>query len=197
MSLLTVCRALALNVGLPVPDVVVTSPRREWAEALQMANEVGEEMVRRVDWGVLTATTTLSGDGVTQSFTLPDDFDRMAMGVTMRAGANIVRPLTQPEFAGLPAATGTPRYFKLDGNVVRLWPVPASTVSVIYVSRNWLPSKAAYTADTDEALLDEEIIAKGLIVRWRRQKGMPFADEEAEYEAALADQAKFDDRARF
>jgi hypothetical protein len=199
MSLLSVVRALALNVGLPVPDVVATSPAREWAEALQMANEAGEELARRVDWGVLIKATTLTGDGVTSSFNMPPDFDRMAQGITMRAGGNIVRPLTQAEWASLSPAVGVPRYFKLDGRVVRLWPTPsdAATVDVTYISREWLAESAGYQNDEDFALLDEDLLSKALIVRWRRQKGMTYADEEAEYEAALADLARFDDRARF
>ena len=50
---------------------------------------------------------------------------------------------------------------------------------------------------TDSPLVDEDLFAKALIVRWRRQKGMSFADEEAEYEAALQDFARFNDRSRF
>lgn len=199
MSLITVARALALNVGLPVPDVVVTSPAREWAEALQYANEAGEELARRVDWGVLIKSTTLTGDGTTSSFNLPADFDRMVSGITMRSGGNIVRPLTQAEWASLTPVVGTPRYFKLDGNVVRLWPTPenAATVNVTYITREWLTGATGYANDADVALLDEELLAKALIVRWRRQKGMPYADEESEYEAALGDVSQFDDRARF
>ena len=199
MSLLTVCRALALNAGLTIPDVVATSPDREWVEAMHMANEAGEEVARRVDWGVLLQSTTLAGDGSTQAFTLPDDFDRLPAGIALRAGTQIIRPLTQAEWAGLVATAGFPRYFKLASNEVRLWPHPntGTTVTVTYISREWLTGATAYAADADEALIDETLIAKALIVRWRRQKGMPFADEEAEYEAALADRARFDDRGRF
>ena len=51
-------------------------------------------------------------------------------------------------------------------------------------------------ADTDTALIDEELLLKCLIVRWRRQKGMDYADHEAEYEAALKSYAGFDDGGR-
>ena len=162
-----------------------------------MANEAGEELARRVDWAVLTKTVTLTG--ATPDFALPADFSRMAQGVTLRIGRQIVRPLTQSEWDTLPAASSTPRYFRLDGSTVILWPSPVTsvTLSLTYLSRNWLTDAAGYATDEDVALLDEDLLAKALIVRWRRQKGMPFADEEAEYEAALADRARFDDRSRF
>lgn len=199
MTLLTICQSLAVNVGLPMPDVIATSPDRNWSEALRMANEAGEELARRVDWGVLTRSTTFSGDGVTQTFAMPADFARLGMGVTMRAGRQIVRPLTQAEWAGVSATTGVPRYFKLDDDQVRLWPIPnvGTTVAASYVSREWVAGASGYASDTDTAVFSEDLLTKGLIARWRRQKGMSFADEEAEYEAMLSDVAKFDDRSRF
>ena len=55
---------------------------------------------------------------------------------------------------------------------------------------------AAWALDDETSLIDENLFAKGLIVRWRRQKGMEYADHEAEYEAALMDIARFNDRSR-
>jgi hypothetical protein len=69
---------------------------------------------------------------------------------------------------------------------------------VQYQSKNWTSAgSAAFTVDTQTSLIDEDLMLKGLIVRWRRQKGMSYQDEEGEYEAALADFARFNDRARF
>lgn len=209
MTLLTICQSLAANVGLPTPDVIATSPDRNWSEALRYANEAGEELARRVDWGVLRETETLTGTGAQATFTLPSDFARLAQGVTVRIGRHIVRPLTQAEWDALTPTQGTPRYFFLRGNEIEFWPYALSGVeiSVTYVSRFWVSSaippggsataRAAFMADDDSARFSEELLTKGLIARWRRQKGMPFADEEAEYEAMLADTARFDDRGRF
>lgn len=199
MSLLTICQALAVNVGLRVPDVVATSAERTWAEAIRMASEAGQELARRVDWGALQSSTTLTGTGAQSAFAMPADFDRLRMGATVTVAGAVVRPLSQQEFQTLPASVGTPRYFNLDGATLNLWPTPSDTLAIValYQSKNWISGKAAFTDDADVSLIDEAILEKGLFVRWRRQKGMPYADEEAEYEAALADRASFDDRARF
>lgn len=199
MSLLTICEALAKNVGMAVPTEVATSPFRQWAEALQFANETGEELARRVDWGQLQAEVTLTGDGTNKVHALPDMFSRFNRGISVMAGTSIVRPLSRAEWSRLVPASGTPRYYLLEERNVTLWPYLANlaTATGFYQSRAWCSNGTnAFAIDDDTSLIDESLFAKGLIVRWRRQKGMAYADEEAEYEAALADLAQFNDRAR-
>lgn len=199
MTLLTVCEALAKSVGLTPPDAVISSPARHWIEAAQFANETGEELARRVDWPELRATTTLTGDGTNKTFTLPADFDHLPMSGAVMAGTSILRPLTQAEWATLTSAEGTPRYYRLTGNQITLYPFLAAseTVTVAYQSNAFCSAGAAFVADTDTIEIDEDLFVKALVVRWRRQKGMDYADFEAEYEAALADVSKFSDGARF
>lgn len=199
MTLLTVAAALAKNVGLQPPDAVVTSSDREWVEALQFANETGEEMARRVDWPQLRATDTLTGDGTNKTFTLPSDFDHLPVAGALVSGTTILRQLTKAEWQTLTAAEGTPRYYLIEDDEVTLFPYLASaeTVTANYQSANFCSNGASFGADSDTLLVDEELFTKGLIVRWRRQKGMDYADYEAEYEADLRDAARFSEGARF
>lgn len=200
MSLLTIAQGLAKNVGMQVPTSVVGSSMREWQEALQFANETGEELARRVDWGALQATATLTGDGTNKVHALPAGFSRLSRGIAIKAGTSIVRPLSRAEWNSLTAVEGTPRYFLLEGDEVTLWPflANAATASASYQSDLWTSAgAAAFTADDQTSLIDEDLFLKGLIVRWRTQKGMDYADFEAEYEASLQDYANFDDRSRF
>lgn len=198
MSLLTICQGLALNVGMASPTVVATSPDRQWAEGKQFANEAGLELNRRVDWGHQFAETTLTGDGTNKVFSLPSAFARVSAGIPVLSGTAIVRPLSRQEWNGLVPVVGTPRYFLLQGNTMTLWPylANAATVLVKYQSNAWCSAGTAFVADGDTSFIDEDLLLKCLIVRWRRQKGMDFADQEAEYEAELATVAKFDDRSR-
>lgn len=199
MSLLTMAQALAKNVGLAVPSAVVTSSDRAMVEVLQFANETGEELARRVDWGVLNEVTTLTGDSTFKTFDLPAGFGRLPRGIAVKAGDSIVRPLSRAEWNLLSGVEGTPRYFLLEGNDITLWPYLATdeTATVNYQTLYWCDNgTAAFAADDDESLIDEDLFLKALIVRWRRQKGMDYADFEAEYEGALRDYAAFDDRGR-
>lgn len=199
MTFLAACQSLAKNVGMAVPDAVFTSPLREWAEAITFANETGEELVRRVDWPELRATTTLTGDGTNQTFTLPAAYDHLAPAGALVSGTTILRPLTQAEWQTLTAVEGTPRYYLLEDDQVTLWPYLASaaTVAVNYQSNAFCSAGSELAADEDTLTVDADLFVKGLIVRWRRQKGMDYADWEAEYEAALSDIARFSSGARF
>ena len=199
MTLLTIAQGLAKNVGMQVPTSVVGNAAREWVEALQFANETGEELARRVDWGALQESATLTGNGTNLSHALPAGFARLNMGVCVRATGAIVRPLSRAEWNALTPVEGAPRYFLLEGNTITLWPYLAnlSTATVEYQSKYWTSAgSAAFTVDTQTSLIDEDLFLKGLIVRWRRQKGMSYQDEEGEYEAALQDFARMDDRGR-
>lgn len=199
MSALTIIKALAKNVGMTVPNVVFTSSDRELAVAAQLANETGEELARRVDWGGLQATTTLTGDGTNKTFALPSDFSRLNRGAAVLSGITPLRPVSRAEWTTMTAAEGTPRYFLLGGDEITLWPYLATgeTVTVNYQSKDWSSAGEEFTADSDTALVDENLLLKGLVVRWRRLYGLPYQDFEAEYEATIADFADFDSRGRF
>ena len=198
MTLLTACKALAKNVGLAVPDAVVTSTAREWVEALQFANETGEELARRVDWPELRATQTLTGDGTDQTYSLAAAFDHLPESGAVIVGTSILRPLSQAEWQTLTMAEGTPRYYLLEDDQIRLFPYLAtsSTATLNYQSNAFCSAGSAFAADDNTLTIDEDLFTKGLIVRWRRQKGMDYADYEAEYEAAIQDLARFSTGAR-
>lgn len=200
MTLLTIAQTLAADVGLAIPDQVVGSADRSMIEVLSFANAAGEELARRVDWMQLAASTTLTGTGAQVAHALPAGFSRISPGAAVLTAAGaMVRPLTRAEWGTLAAVEGVPRYFLLQDNTVTLWPhlANAATATVAYQSRNWCSNGTdAWGLDDETSLIDEALFAKGLIVRWRRQKGMDYADHEAEYEAALQDLSRFNDRSR-
>lgn len=199
MSLLTICEKLAENVGLEVSDQIISSTKREWAEAVTMSNSVGAELARRVDFGILHRSTALVGNGSDQTYDIGAEFSRIIPGIGVTYNGSTVRPLTQAEWASLVPVLGVPRYFLLEGRNLQLWPFLGSglNASVRWQSKYWCSNGSAeWVADTDTSLIDEDLMVKGLIVRWRRQKGMEYGDYEAEYEATLADIAGFDDRSR-
>lgn len=201
MNLLEISQRLALNIGATQPDQVIGSGLRTWQEALDFANITGENLQRRADWGFLIKSVTdSSATAAGTPRSLPADFDRFPSGICVEYAGNVLRPLTRAEWTGLPATTGTPRYFLLENDTIAFWPYLASgeSVSLTYVSRNWTSQDGTeLVADDDSPLFDGDLFTKGLIVEWRRQKGMDYADYEAEFEAVLADKAAFNDRSRF
>lgn len=199
MSLLTIAQSLAKSVGLGTPANVIGSGERTWQEVVEHANAAGEELARRVDWGQLTQSATIVGDGTAKTHTLVSGFDRITKGQGVSTSNGPVRPFTQAEWATLTAVEGTPRYFILRDNSILFWPYLGAglTANVLYQTKNWCSNGTAkWTADDDTSLIDEEIFLKALEVRWRRAKGMDYADHEAEYEAALSSYARNNDRSR-
>lgn len=195
-TLLEMVQAMAKNVGLDVPEQIVGSTERTWIEALDFANTLGDELARRVDWGGLIGTSGVVGTGADAALDLPSDFERFPTGVTVTYSGAILRPLSRAEWTSLTAVEGTPRYFLLENKTIRFFPYLASAVEVdfTYVSDLWCTGGDNFLADSDQTVFPDDLFIMGLIVRWRRQKGMDYADFEAEYEAALSDYAAFDDR---
>lgn len=199
MTLLTIVNDLADNVGIAQRASVIGEGSRDSLEAITLANATGEELARRVDWGQLQQTETLTGDGTNQTFTLMAGFSRVTRGAAVFAGGSIVRPLSRAEWGALTPVEGVPRYFLLEGDEITFWPFLANgeTAIVSTQSGNWCSNGTSeWQADTETSLIDEDLFLKGLIVRWRRQKGMDYADYEAEFEAALQNYATFNDRSR-
>lgn len=199
MSLLTIAQALAKSVGLAVPSAVIGSGDRTWQEVTEHANAAGEELARRVDWGQLTQSATITGSGAQFAHALPSGFDRVTKGQGVYTSTGPARPLTQAEWATLADVEGVPRYFILRDTDIRFWPylAVAATATVSFQTKNWCDNGTAkWAADDDASLIDEEIFLKALEVRWRRTKGMDYADHEAEYEAALGSYARNNDRSR-
>ncbi len=203
MTLLSMVTTASHNVGADFVGQVVGSADETSIEWLDFANRLGQELARRVEWGELTKATTLAGSAA--SFTMPADFERFISGIAItRQDRTPIRPLTQAEWRGLDTSlTGDPRYFLLQGSEVSLYPLQPATdaCTASYISNLWVStgatSAAAFTADDNTVVFPEELFESGLILYWRRQKGMPYEDFEAEFEAQIGQYAAFDDRARF
>lgn len=199
MTLISVVSDVCKDVGLKVPDQVAASTDRAMQEMLSFANQSAEEIARRVDWGGLTGSQTVTGDGTSAAKTLTGGVSRLVNGqAIVNSSGGTVRPLTRAEWT-MTAVEGDPRYFLLEGTSISFWPylANADTCTVRYQTENWCSNgTAAFDADDNTVLFPEELLTKGLMVRWRRQKGMAYQDYESEYEAALAQYAGFDDRGR-
>jgi hypothetical protein len=204
LSLLQLCQALAKNVGIAVPTAVFAGTDRTSQELVQCANETGDEICRRVSWGDLRGNQNFTGDGTNAQFTLSAPFQRLSPGVAVmfNSGKKIIRQQTIGEFNVLPASVGVPRYFLLEGYTMQFWPyIPVGgIVSVKYQTESWCDNgatnSARFLADSDTPRVPDVAFLQGMIVRWRRQKGMDYADYEAEYEATLAQYADFNEGAR-
>ena len=200
MSLLTIVQDVARNTAIGIPSTASGSTEREIVNIVQFVNDTGLELARRVNWGGLRATTTVTGTGVNANFALPAYYLKLIEGGAVFAGSTPVRGgLSPDEWASLTPVEGTPRFYRLLGSSISFYPflANASTATVHYQSTAWASNGTnKMELDAETALIPEDLITKGAIWRQRRHVGQDFSDQIAEYEAALADYAAYDARDR-
>jgi hypothetical protein len=156
-----------------------------------LANIAGDEIARRADWAAMLGVHNAT------SGTLPTDFLRLVPGGAVNLTAPVAAPVRGPlssdqiaSIARLGASTALYYGFANGGVVYSRALVGGETVQIRYVSSNWLINgatpKQRITADADNTRFPERLLTKAIIWRWKRDVGLPYEDEIAEWEADLA-----------
>lgn len=197
MSVSTAIKAAILRTtGVVVTDVYA-STQQVAIEMADLANEVAADIASTHDWRVLTKIAEIVGDG-SLAYDLPADFDRMLLTAEVDDGATWVWGYQQfgsvndwARYTSGTYAAITPGGWILLGGQMQFYPAPVGTAKFPYISKQWGRTVggmaiSAFTADTDEFLLDERLLTLGLIWRWLDQKGLQYSEALATYETALA-----------
>lgn len=180
------------GIDVPVPDINENS--FQMRQVASIMNAAGRDIGRRVEWARLSASVT----GASLSLmALPADFHKMAdRGAVVLGGYEYTpaRPVTSPELWQLleqfPPAQ---QYYHLkDGNVLFAPAIGSGGVTIRYVSKNWLGASDRIASNADTPVFPEHLLARATIWRWRRQKGLPYDDLSAEFDAALEEAARAD-----
>lgn len=197
MSLLSItqshCRIHALNV----PTSVVGNTDTTVAQILGLVNELIEDVVDESNFQAFTrealftvtaaedqgAMTTLASSGYLWAHN-ETFYDR-----TLRRP--LYGPVSDVEWQALKALPNPGPFYKYRIRQDRLLinPVPAVPLSQIafeYASSYGVNSiggsgQSSFLADTDNSVLPDKIIKKGLSFRWKRLKGLPYQADEADY----------------
>jgi len=184
MSLLTICTNAADEVGVERPSSVIGNPSATAQKLLRYANKAGNSLMKSDPWQVLRKERTFSAVGAeTQASIFPADFDRIVKETFWNRSlpALVSGPVTATQWQGLKATTydGGPK-FAYRGDAILLIPAPSAgqTLSFEYVSNLWCKSasgtgQAAFAADTDVGVLDEELILRFLKVIYLTDEGLP------------------------
>lgn len=196
MSLKTAVDSVCDAVNIDRLDAVYGGPDPSAAVFLALAQEAGDEIARRVDWQALLSSKVLAASGEQ----LPPDFQRVVPGGGLRTAAGLfIRPVTNSaQWAVVASCASAQPFYFVSGGVVQVAPVTAAIGAVLdYVAKTWIVGdggtrKAAFSADDDGFVFPERLVVKNIIWRWRRQKGLSYDDQLAEFEADLAQETGAD-----
>lgn len=176
--------------GLNVSSPLISASDFQMAQIRTLMNAAGRDINTRVEWSGALKDETL---GAGSEFALPSDFQELAeQGGLVTDAGEYGRIVVDPGvWLLLTTRPSDVTYFHLAKGVLNVSPeITGGTLR--YVSRNWLGTKRAITSNEDEAVFPEDLLARGTIWRWRRQKGLPYEDLLAEFEADLEAAAKAD-----
>lgn len=202
MTMLTAVQDFCERRGLPKPTAVTGSTDPQVRQIRALLEEAGLNLAKRGDWQGVTfeathttlaledqgAMTSLASNGFRKikNDTIWDRTDKLP----------VIGPMSDQEWQQLKGFTNTgPRYrYRIRGGKLLVNPTPTAghTWAFEYVSKNWILNGATYkerfTADADTILLPEDLLVAGLTWRWLKAKGLDYAEEFAEYEAAVKDE---------
>jgi hypothetical protein len=198
MSLLTVFQqACTSGIALEKPAAVYGSTTREHIELANIANEIAAMIAASHEWQILNKIAVITGDGTTEDFALPADYDRQ-LDKSQLWSTSLETPLSpisdRDEWLGLDIKSFDfiINAWIIYAGEIHIKPPLASAVQVKYFYQsdlwglNGSTPISEFTADTDTFRIDERLLKLGIIWKWREMKGLPYAEDLATYERLLA-----------
>lgn len=203
MSLLTLVQDVFMEVGIAQtrPNAVITSTDANVLQLLALANTTGEALMKRYAWQELMVNSTFTATGTiaqgSVGFVFGADYDRLVPQTFWDRSQRIPidGPVTTQQFQADQSnlVAGPPYYFFIFGNQVCIGPTALNagdTCSVFYISQDWCQSSAgvnqsSFQADDDVTRIPERLFRLDLIWRWKRAKGLSYAEELATAEEQI------------
>ena len=196
MTVLTAIQNACAILPLNRPDAVFSSQEREHFELQVLANTAAGHIAKDCEWQKLKEIATIAGDGATEDFDFPADYDRMLKKAELRTSRHI---------AALTHITASDRWLDLalrqfnvvtgawtiHGGRIHIRPAPldGEEVKYFYMSAKWAmdsegTAKSVFEADSDTFRLSEKLLELCMIWKWRANKGLPYAEDLQNYEDA-------------
>jgi hypothetical protein len=194
----------ARECSITPPASWITATTLSHVELKGFLRQTTEELLDRIDWpDPIAQDQTITGDG-SAAYTLNADFKRLTRDPLA------VYETTGTRRAGIPVhsngvwtvllqdgSAGGNRYYRTSGDEesgyeIEFFDAPATgiEIKVSFISKNWLKTtgtpSTTWTTVNDTLLLPRALIEMGVVWRFRRRKGLPYADRMAEYEGKLA-----------
>jgi hypothetical protein len=203
MTLLSISQDVLDEIGIIHPPRIFGSEDETARRIRACAKAAGENLYRQHAWSILHREhefTTLAGE---DNYPVPEDFGRPQQDAAWdrtsfrKARAGLTASQWQTRRSALVPMPGLWFHIRwligpLAGSAL-LDPVPGSSGTTLvyeYVSKFFIQDelgvpKAAFTADTDECRLENEIFRRELLWRIKRAFGQAYADERHDAESIV------------
>lgn len=191
MTILSIVQKATLSLDMEQPTVLFSSTERTWVEMANIVNICAAQILEAYDWQRLIKTATVTGDGVETAFPLPADYDRMVRDANLWSPGLTWYPSQQMqdfnqwlELQSYAIETWQQRWMIFGGNLNVMPPVAdTETLRFGYISNNIVngPVTSQFTTDTDNFILDDELLRLSIVWNWKKIKGYDFQVELAEY----------------
>jgi hypothetical protein len=202
MSLLSVVKDVCEVVGVTLPTSVFSNitGNRTMQEMLTLANEMAQRIAYDTrEWNILKSTKRFLGDGTTEAFDMPSDYQRMLLTSNVwRSTTPSVQMRFIPDLDEWVNRRARGYYdnrgeWIIYGGQMHIVPVLGVGASAYfpYLTKNCVTLAAGGTGnefktDNDSFILGDRIHKLGMIWQWKAQKGSPYAEDMGSYEDALA-----------
>lgn len=203
MTMLTTIQAFCRRTNIPVPTTVYGTTDSQVQQAMALLEEEGNDLASRGSWQGITfeaSLTTVATESQGAMATIASNGFRYIKNETIWDRTNklpVLGPTNAQEWQAIKAMVPTgPRYqFRIRGGNLIVNPVPTAGYSWYfeYVSQNWILGadlttyKQYFTLDTDTMLLPETLLLMGLRWRWKKEKGLDYAEDMRTYEMQVKD----------
>ena len=206
MSLLTIVQKFTQRTALPGVTTVVGNTDPQVRQILTLLEEECVELSARHPWKslinecVFTTLATESqgtlaslGSGPTPTNNLKYILNNIMYNRT--TGGPVWGPVGPQDWQNLKAMTSGPyMQYRIRGVstgaqahlIINPTPAAGETIAFEYVTNNWVLSgadpMATFDQDSDTILLDEGLVSAGLKWRWKKEKGLTYAEDFNSYE---------------
>lgn len=202
-TLLEIVTDLCGRQNLPVPTTVYGTADAQIRQIMRLLEEGCNDLAVRGGWQGLTfeasLTTTATEDQGAMATIASNGF-RYIKNQTIWSRTRrlpVCGPLDAQEWQMLKAlfVNGPYYQFRIRGDHLLVNPTPPAGESWYfeYLSKNWILAvdgityKRRFTADTDTILLPDDIALQDLRWRWKKEKGMDYAEDMRTAEMQMKD----------
>ncbi len=204
MSLLDIVQDAAVLCNLPAPSSVISSSDPNASLLLRLANQEGNELSRRHDWQTMTIDYTFTSVATEKQTQFPTGYDRLvpypevwnrSLGLPYNGPTS---RRTWGTLKGLAVTSASPGWWRLTfsdddpyGPTLEITPAPTAgeTIAVPYVQKQWVSAADRLTLfdswQSDTNFCDsfpERLITLGIVWRYKRAKGLDYAEDMSTYE---------------